>query len=201
MRRTGDMTPQIMVLGLVAERSGTVSDVQRRLSDLFSSADFPSNAAHTGLPALAKKGHVRLLEEGSDPDRADAFYEVTTPGLEHLRDWVRSSPPRPAMREPIHGKVEFATLDELAEVIIMVRAEVRTCQFVSDDVHARMLAEQRSRIAARGKRKGWQEELDDELSDAHLSDVTLAWDDFAERRRKLGNRLEDIHRRFKSRAG
>lgn len=193
------MTPQIMVLGIVAERSGTVADIQRRLSDLFCSADFASNSAHGSLPRLAKKGYVRLVEKGAEPtgDR----YEITKPGVEHLRDWVRRSPPRPAMREPIHGKVEFATLDELAEVIIMVRAEVLACQLASDEAHERMLSEQRSRVAARGQHRGWQQELDDELSAAHQEDVTLTWDETAERRRKLGEKLEGIHKRFKSQAG
>lgn len=193
------MTPQMMVLGIVAERAGTVSDIQRRLSDLFCSADFAPNSAHGSLPRLATKGYVRLVEKGAEP--AGDLYEITKPGIEHLREWVLSQPPHPAMREPIHGKVEFATLDELAEVIIIVRAEVRSCQFASDEAHERMLSEQRSRVAARGKRKGWQQELDDELSTAHLEDVTLMWDEIADRRRKLADKLEAIHKRFKSRAG
>jgi DNA-binding PadR family transcriptional regulator len=199
VRRAGDMTPQMMVLGIVAERPGTVSDVQRRLSDLFSSADFSPNSAHGSLPALAKKGHVRLVEKGAEP--TGDLYEVTRAGVERLRDWIRSSPPRPAMRESIHAKVEFASLDELAELIIMVRADAKACQLASDEAHERMLVEQRSRVAARGKRTGWAQELDDELANAHLADVTLMWDDIAERRRKLADRLEAIHKRFKSSAG
>lgn len=193
------MTPQLVVLGIVAERAGTVSDIQRRLSDLFCSADFAPNSAHGRLPTLAEKGYVRLVEKGVE--QAGDLYEITKLGIEHLREWVLSQPPRPAMREPIHGKVEFATLDELAEVIIIVRAEVRSCQLASDEAHERMLSEQRSRVAARGKRKGWQQELDDELSTAHLEDVTLMWDEIADRRRKLADKLEAIHKRFKSRAG
>lgn len=192
MQRAGDMTPQMMVLGIVAEAPGSVADVQRRLSDLFCSADFPSNSAHGSLPVLAGKGYVRLVK-GTEQT---GDYEITKAGIERLRDWVRSSPPRPAMREAIHGKVEFATLDELAEVIVMVRVEVRACQLTSDEAHARMLSEQRSRVAARGERKGWQQELDDELSAAHLADVTLMWSDIATRRRKLADRLAAIHRHF-----
>jgi DNA-binding PadR family transcriptional regulator len=193
------MTPQMMVLGIVAERSGTVSDIQRRLSDLFCSADFAPNSAHGSLPRLATKGYVRLVEKGAEP--TGDLYEITKGGIQHLRDWVRSQPPHPAMREPIHGKVEFATLDELAEVIIMARAEVRSCQLTGDEAHERMLSEQRSRVIVRGQQKGWQQELDDELSAAHLEDVTLAWDEVADRRRRLADRLEAIHKRFKSRLG
>lgn len=192
------MTPQLIVLGIVAERSGTVSDIQRRLSDLFCSADCSPNSAHGSLPTLATKGHVRLVEKGAEPS-AD-LYEITKAGIAHLREWVLSQPPRPAMRDAVHGKVEFATLDELAELILVIRAEVLACQAASDEAHKRMLAEQRNRIAARGKRTGWAQELDDELSDEHLRDVLLMWDDTATRRRKLADRLEDIHKRYKAKA-
>jgi hypothetical protein len=193
------MTPQIAVLGIVAERAGTVSDIQRRLSDLFSSADFSHNSAHGALPALARKGHVRLVREGAE--EGGDFYESTRAGIERLRGWILSSPRRPAIREAIHGKVEFATLDELAELIVIVRADVKECQLAGDEAHERILAEQRIRIAARGEFKGWQEELDDELSDAHLVDVTLSWDDLVARLRKLADRLEEIHKKYKSKAG
>ena len=192
------MTPQLMVLGIVAERSGTVSDIQRRLSDLFCSADCSPNSAHGSLPTLATKGHVRLVQKGAEP--SGDLYEITKAGIEHLREWVLRSPPRPAMREAIHGKVEFATLAELAELIVIVRTEVLACQAASDEAHKRMLAEQRNRIAARGKSGGWPQELDDELSSEHLRDVVLMWDDIAARRRKLADRLEDIHKRFKAKA-
>lgn len=192
------MTPQLIVLGIVAERSGTVSDIQRRLSDLFCSADCSPNSAHGSLPTLATKGHVRLVEKAAEP--SGDLYEITKAGIDHLREWVLSSPPRPAMREAIHGKVEFATLAELAELIVIVRTEVMACQVASDEAHKRMLAEQRNRIAARGKSGGWPQELDDELSSEHLRDVVLMWDDIAARRRKLADRLEDIHKRYEAKA-
>lgn len=192
------MTPQLIVLGIVAERSGTVSDIQRRLSDLFYSADCSPGTAHGSLPTLAAKGHVRLVKEGAEPP--GDLYEITKAGIEYLREWVLSSPPRPAMRDAVHGKVEFATLDELAEVIVGLRAEVMAFQAVSDEAHARMLAEQRNRIAARGKSGGWPQELDDELSSEHIRDVVLMWDEFAARRRKLADRLADIHKRYKAKA-
>jgi len=182
------MTPQMMVLGLACEEAGTVADIQRRLSDLFAAAAFPKNAAHTNLPQLAAKGHVRLLDERT------GRYEGTRAGIERLREWVRSRPPVPAMRETIHGKIEFATLDELLELLILVRAEAKAFQIASDDAHERMLVEQRRRLRARPK--GWGEQLDAELTVVHLTDVKLMWDDMAVRRRKLAERLEQIHRRY-----
>lgn len=192
------MTPQLMVLGMVAERSGTVSDIQRRLSDLFCSADCSPGTAHGSLPTLAEKGHVRLVRKGVEPP--GDLYEVTKAGIQHLREWVLSAPSRPAIRDAIHGRVEFATLDELAELILIVRTEVRACQAASDEAHERMLAEQRSRIAARGERTGWPQELDDDLSAEHLRDVVLMWDDTAARRRQLADGLEAIHKKYRSKA-
>ncbi len=196
MNRDGDMTPQMMVLGLACEEPGTVADVQRRLTDLFVSADFPKNAAHTNLPALAAKGHVLLVEEGAEPSQNR--YEGTPAGFRRLREWVTSRPPVPAIRETIHGKVEFATLDELVELMILVRAEAKACQVTSDYAHERMLTEQRRRL--RMQPKGWAEQLDAELSTAHLIDVKMMWDDVAVRRRKLGDRLERIYRQFAGQA-
>lgn len=180
------MTPQMMVLGLACEEAGTVADIQRRLSDLFRAAAFAKNAAHTNLPQLASKGHVRLV------DGREGTYEATAAGIERLREWVRSSPPGPAARETIHGKIEFATIDELVELLIVVRAEAKEFQLASDDVQRQMLVEQHKRLAAPPKTR--QEKLDTELTAAHLTDVKMMWDDMAARRRTLAQRLEQIHR-------
>jgi DNA-binding PadR family transcriptional regulator len=198
VQRAGDMTPQLMVLGIVAERAGTVSDIQRRLSDLFCSADCAPNSAHGSLPTLAEKGHVRLVQKGEET--SGDVYEITKAGIAYLREWVLGAPPRPAAREAVHGKVEFATLDELAELILIIRTEVQACQAASDEAHTRMLAEQRNRIAEREKPAGWPQELDDELSAEHLRDVVLMWDDIAARRRKLAAALADIHKKYKAKA-
>jgi len=198
VRRAGDMTPQLMVLGIVAERAGTVSDIQRRLSDLFCSSDCSPGTAHGSLPTLAEKGHVRLVQKGVEPP--GDLYEITKAGIQHLREWVLNAPPRPAIRDAIHGRVEFATLAELEELIFIIRTEVRACQAASDEAHERMLAEQRNRIAARGTSSGWAQELDDELTGEHLRDVVLMWDDTAARRRQLAAGLEAIHKKYKSKA-
>jgi DNA-binding PadR family transcriptional regulator len=185
-----------MVLGLTAEEPGTVAEIQRRLSDLFPSADFPKTSAHSALPGLEAKGYVRLAKRGSK--MSQNYYEATPEGLARLKEWVTSRPPVPASREAVHGKVEFATLDQLVEVIVLTRAEAKACQITSDDAHQRMLTEQRRRIAAR-RNGGWAEELDDELSNAHLSDVKLMWEVVADRRRKLADRLEKIYQRYAAR--
>lgn len=83
--------------------------------------------------------------------------------------------------------------------LLKTRAEAKACQAAAEDVHQKMLTEQRRRIATRRKPNGLAEEVEDELSNAHLIDVKLGWEDIAARRRKLADRLEKIYQRFDAR--
>jgi hypothetical protein len=187
-----------MVLAVTAEQGGTVADIQSRLADLFLSADFPKTSAHSALPALAEKGFVRLVEIGEHDSQN--CYEVADMGMARLRRWVTDEAPIPEMRDAIHGKLEFATLDDLVDLVIQLRTQVKVCQVTSDEAHRRMLTEQRRRVSMRRRPKGWEQELDSELSTAHVEDVKLAWEDIAERRRKLADKVERMHQKYASRA-
>ncbi len=192
------MTPQMMVLGLVATQAGTVADTQRRLTDLFPGTDFPKNAAHTNLPDLRDQGHVRLIREGSVPSQN--VYGVTDKGLGYLRDWVASPPPLPALRDPLHGRVAFAGLDGIANLedfeslLLTVRAQEKGCQAVSNDAHDRLMAEER--LIAMLPPKTWQEQLSSDLRLLRLKDVKLSWADQESRRRTFGNELGEIITRY-----
>jgi DNA-binding PadR family transcriptional regulator len=191
VNRKGDMTPMKMVLGVACEEPGTVAEIQSRLTDLFVSAGFAANAAHTSLPALAERGHLRVVH-----DEPEDRYESTPAGVEELRRWVRCKPPL-ALRESVHGRVEFATLDELADVIIAVWAEAKEAQINSDECQMRMLYVQRRRtLLRRGKGKSTADDLDAELSAIRTADVRLMWEDMANRRRKLALRLEELYSRY-----
>jgi hypothetical protein len=195
--RDGDMTPRMMVLGLVAVQAGTVADAQRRLVDLFPGADFPKNAAHTNLPVLASKGYVRLAE-GSE--LSQIRYEATGKGIAYLSEWVASSPPLPAIRDPIHGRVEFAglydiaNLKDLESLLLCVRTQEKGCQAVSNDAHDKLMAEQR--LTARFPPKIWQERLSADLRLLRLKDVKLSWSDQEARRKAFGDELEEILMRY-----
>ncbi len=191
------MTPQMMVLGLVAVQAGSVADTQRRLIDLFPGTDFAKNSAHTNLPTLARQGHVRLIEAGSE--LSQNRYEATDRGIAHLHEWIASSPPLPALRDPIHGRIEFAGLDgianleDLESLLLEVRAQEKGCLAISDDAHERLLAEQR--LMARSSLKTWQERLRADLRLLRLKDVKLSWADQEHRRKTFGDELEEIIRR------
>jgi DNA-binding PadR family transcriptional regulator len=187
-----------MVLAVTAEEGGTVADIQRRLSDLFLSADFPKTSAHGALPNLAKKGYVRLVDQGEHDSQN--YYEITDRGMDRLRQWITDRSPIPAMRDAMHGKLEFAHLDHLVDLTIELRAQAKACQVTSDDAHRRMLTEQRRRVSLRRRPRDWEQELDDELSGAHLEDVKLMWEDIAQRRRKLADKVERIYQKHRAHA-
>ncbi len=187
----------MMVLGLVVEQAGTVADTQLRLTEVFPSAGFSRNAAHTSLPSLAEQGYVRLVEQGAETSQNR--YEATDAGIGHLREWVSTPPPPPAIREAVHGKFEFGSLEELAMLLRMIRVEEKACKAESNKAHARMLSEQRTRLKLPATH--WRAELGMALSMIHLKDVALTWNDRANRRLAVGNELEELIRRFRGRAG
>lgn len=190
------MTPQLMVLGLVAEEPGNVADVQRRLADLFPASGVSKNTAHTALPELADKGHVRLVRKG--PTKSKNEYAPADEGLRFLRDWVASRLPEPAQRDNVHGKLQFAEYEDLPAVIRMLEAEEEACQAISDKARADMLGFQRTR--AKAPAQDWREELSATLTAIRLEDLALMWNDIAARRRVLRTKLEKIEQRFAQKA-
>lgn len=190
------MTPQLMVLGLVAEEPGSVADIQRRLTDLFPASGVAKNSAHTALPELAEKGHVHLTEKGSTKSKSE--YAPAEDGLRHLRDWVVSQLPEPAQRDPVHGKLQFAEYEDLPSIIRMLEAEEKACQAISDKARAGMLGFQRTQ--AKVPAQDWREEVSAMLTALRLEDLALMWNDVAARRRHLRVKLEKTEQWFADKA-
>jgi hypothetical protein len=196
VNRAGDMTPQMMLLGVIVTEAGTVADIQRRLIDMFPAAGFTRNVAHTSLPVLAAHGHVRLVREGAE-DSQD-FYEATSAGIGCLEQWVERPLPPPAVREAVHGKCEFAGLEDLAALLRDVRAEEKRCKAESEDAHQRLLAAQRTRRKLPAPQRRAQ--LGMALTMIHLRDVAITLNDRANRRLQLGNELEALIEHFAGKA-
>ncbi len=197
VNRAGDLTPKIMLLGVVGEQSGTVADIQRRLTEMFPSTDLLRNTAHTTLPSMAKQGYVRLLRKGAEDSQN--FYEVTDAGIRLLREWVERPLPPPAIREAVHGKCEFGGLEDLSMLLRRVRAEEKRCQTESDVAQGRIVSEQRRRLKLPATH--WRSELAMALTMIHLRDVAITLNDRATRRLQLGDELEALIQRFAGRTG
>ncbi len=192
----GDMTPQMMVLGTLAAKPGTATEVQKRLAELWPTADFPKNAAHTNLPRLAELGYALLLEPGEIPSQN--YYEIAEAGTVYLHKWVRSRPSDPANRDPILAKAQFATLADLPEIVSMARDYQARYQEVSDDAQMRLLSDER--LLAKRPPTNWQEEVQAELKKAALEAITGSWGDLADRRQAYADTIDAIHKKFSARA-
>ena len=105
-----NITPQIAVLSLVVQEPDTVAGVSRRLKEQFPAARFPESSAHNNMRSLAATGHIRLVEEGTEPPFS---YEATVAGDELSRKWIWRSTP-PMMRDPLQGKLAFVGYKQIA---------------------------------------------------------------------------------------
>ena len=104
---SGDLTPRMMVLGLVIQQQDTVAGVGRRLADQFASARFSRSSAHKNLPSLAEKGYVRLVARAPEGEASLDRYEATPKGVELLRSWLRGAGLPPAIRDALQCKMEL----------------------------------------------------------------------------------------------
>jgi DNA-binding PadR family transcriptional regulator len=183
---SGDLTPRMMVLGLVVQQPDSIAGVARRLADQFASARFPKTSAHNNLPGLARDGYVRLVEPGG---RASLNrYEATVEGIAHLRLWLRSSAPSPTIRDALQGKLQFLELDELASVLQTVREYENACRSEYRIARTRVLEEQEFRRRS----KGGSLDGNAQLEAIRNQDEANMWSLHAQRLMRLREALEDL---------
>jgi DNA-binding PadR family transcriptional regulator len=144
---SGDLTPRMMVLGLVVQQPDSAAGVARRLADEFAAAQFPKTSAHNNLPSLAEDGYVHVVEPGRK--RSLDRYEATVEGIAHHRRWLRSWAPSPTIRDDLQGKLHFLRLDELAPVLQIAREYEQACRSAYHVAQARVVEEQEFRRRAK----------------------------------------------------
>jgi DNA-binding PadR family transcriptional regulator len=182
---SGDLTPRMMVLGLVVQQPDSVAGVARRLADQFASARFPKTSAHNNLPSLAAKGYVRILETGdrSSLDR----YEATAEGVGLFREWLHHTELPPAIRDALQCKLEFLEREDLAALIQLVGEEEQAYTAAFDIAHTRVRREQRSRLA-RGRPVDWRVRL----RGVQNKDEAMLWSLMSKRLEHLREELEEL---------
>jgi DNA-binding PadR family transcriptional regulator len=183
---SGDLTPRMMVLGLVVQQPDSVAGVARRLADQFASARFPKTSAHNNLPSLAAKGYVRLLETGekSSLDR----YEATAKGVGLFREWLCHTELPPAIRDALQCKLEFLEREDLAALIQLVGEEEQAYTSAFDIAHTRVRREQRSRLARGGRPADWHVRL----RGVQNKDEAMLWSLMSKRLEHLREDLEEL---------
>jgi DNA-binding PadR family transcriptional regulator len=182
---SGDLTPRMMVLGLVVQQPDSVAGVARRLTDQFASARFPKTSAHTNLPSLAAKGYVRLLEHGRKPSLSR--YEATPAGVAHLHQWLLSSVRPPMIRDAVQCKLELLEREDLTALIGVIRGEEEACRQACNSAHGRVVGEQSSR-RARSAHVDWRVRL----RAIQSKDEAALWGMMSQRLEHLREALEEL---------
>ncbi len=185
--RTGDTTPQMMVLGLVIQQQDTIYGVAGRLADQFPSAGFAKGSAHKNVRSLARKGYVRMVEQGPPDEPTRDRYAATPKGVAYFRTWLRRTKLPPVVRDAFHCKLEFLEHEDLAALLRTVREEEKAYADACDEARARVLREQRSK-RARDKPVGWREQL----RGLQNKDEANLWGLMYKRLERLGDELEKL---------
>jgi DNA-binding PadR family transcriptional regulator len=179
-----NITPRIAVLSLVVQEPDTAAGVSRRLKEQFPAAQFPESSAHNNMRSLAATGHIRLVEEGTEPPLNR--YEATAAGDELSRQWVLRSSLPPMMRDPLQGKLAFVGYKQIAALIQLVREEDRAFRIEYDQVQSRWLSHKRFRDDLAGI--DWHAEL----QAIKLKDEVDLFGVMVIRRKKVRRELEEL---------
>jgi DNA-binding PadR family transcriptional regulator len=144
---SGDLTPRMMILGLVIQQPDTVAGVARRMNDQFPAARWPKTSAYKNVPSLAGEGFLRLIEKGPPHEPTLDRYEGTPEGVELLHGWLGSTELPPGVRDVVQCKLEFVEGADLRAFIQIVSEEERAYALTYEIAHTRVRREQRSRVA------------------------------------------------------
>jgi DNA-binding PadR family transcriptional regulator len=136
------------VLGLVIEQPDRGFSLERRLEQRFGAARFSYSTAYNALYRMERQGLVRVAGggargSGAAPSSGDAVYEATAKGIEHFRNWVRSSTHAPVLREEIHARVALCEPRDVPRLIEILHAEELSALAELDGVRERIIAERR----------------------------------------------------------
>lgn len=183
----GSPTPQMMVLGLVIQRSDTVAGVARRLVDKFEVARFPAASAYDNMPSLAEKGFVQLVEKGPPGEPTRDRYEATSKGVKHFRAWLRRSELPPMIRDALQCKLEFSGREDLEVLTCEVRELQEVYTQAYDIARGRVLRQQRVR-----RSKGKPVDVDTRLQAIRNKDEANLWGLMYKRLERLGDELEEL---------
>lgn len=185
--RTGDVSPQMIVLGLVVQRADTVAGINRRLVDQFATARFAKGAAHGNLPSLAEKGYVRLVQPGPPGEPTRDRYEATASGRELFASWLHGSALPVMVRDVMQCKLELMEPDDLPALLRTIRELEESFTAMCDVARVRVLRQQRLRRARDGA-ADWRERL----GGIQAKDEANLWGLMAQRLERLGEDLEEL---------
>jgi DNA-binding PadR family transcriptional regulator len=132
------------VLGLVIKQPDHRFSLERRLQELFRSAQLSTTTAYGAIDWLEEEGYVRPAANGG-PRSADSarkgIYEATPAGVEHFRDWLRGPCSAPVLREELHARIALCEPRDLPHLIDVVYVEEQACIGELDRIRERKVSE------------------------------------------------------------
>lgn len=183
--RPGELPTGIAVLGLLVIESDTIAGLGPRLQTQHPGARWPRNSAHTSVPALARRGLIRMVRPGREPSLD--LYEPTAAGIEHFRTWMRRPAAPPVQRDALRAKLAYVDSEELLrELLRELLVQEELCRHEGQAAVSRY-ATARSLISAGGPPRipRWQARLRSALA----AEEANAWYERAWRLRKLREQL------------
>ena len=119
-----------VVLAQLIERRGYGWEVLDRLESLWAALGYSDASVYTSLSTLEQQGYVvevdrRDSDHGGTPRR---FYEATTSGITHLRDWKAQRQKSPRDREELHLQLLLARPEDIPALIERLKSIEDECR-------------------------------------------------------------------------
>ncbi len=130
---TSDGFGREVILGLLVEEESNCYQLDRRLSERFSSAEYTHGMASKTIKRLLSDGLVCAVDAGTrlgsgTVSRAGIItYEPTPAGVERFHQWMWASVATPPVREELHAKIALCQPRDMPRMIAHVREAETVC--------------------------------------------------------------------------
>ncbi len=193
VRRSGGLTPSLATLAVFARSPTTIADATGQLKT-WPGARWERNCAHKHVPALVRRGELRLLSHGTVPslDR----YEITPKGEKRRRALLHSHATGPAAIERDKAVAKIAlckTLQDVSDVIDSLRAEEKLFDMALEETHKRSREATRRRLQEL-ERAG---DLCTRLGDIGTAVESRIWKDMSTQLQYAREQLETLRDEFR----
>jgi DNA-binding PadR family transcriptional regulator len=122
-----------VILGLLVEEASNCYQLDRRLAERFSSADYTHGMASKTIKRLLSDGLVcavdaeARLASGTMSRAGIIIYEPTPAGVERFHEWMWASVATPPVREELHAKIALCQPSDMPRMIVHVREAETVC--------------------------------------------------------------------------
>jgi DNA-binding PadR family transcriptional regulator len=121
-----------LILGLLAEAPANCYQLDRRLAERFSSADYTQGTARQAIKRLVDDGLVHASRglhaaSGHGLRARVTVYEPTPAGIDRFEEWMWAAVSTPPVREELHAKIALCRPPDLPRMVCIVREAESVC--------------------------------------------------------------------------